>query len=48
MTRARVITAIDHVQLSMPAGGEDAARTFYDDASGAGFSLQPSSDGNPL
>ena len=29
-----VITAIDHVQLSMPAGGEDAARTFYADALG--------------
>jgi len=34
VTRARVITAIDHVQLSMPAGGEDAARTFYDDVLG--------------
>lgn len=30
----RAITAIDHVQLSMPAGGEDAARTFYADALG--------------
>ena len=29
-----VITAIDHVQLSMPAGGEGAARTFYADALG--------------
>lgn len=29
-----VITAIDHVQLGMPAGGEDAARTFYGDALG--------------
>lgn len=29
-----VITAIDHVQLSMPAGGEDAARTFYADTLG--------------
>lgn len=25
-----VWTAIDHVQLAMPAGGEDAARGFYD------------------
>lgn len=24
------IRAIDHVQLGMPAGGEDAARAFYD------------------
>jgi catechol 2,3-dioxygenase-like lactoylglutathione lyase family enzyme len=24
------ITAIDHVQLAMPAGGEDDARAFYD------------------
>ena len=23
------VTAIDHVQLAMPAGGEDAARSFY-------------------
>lgn len=23
------VTGIDHVQLAMPAGGEDAARTFY-------------------
>jgi catechol 2,3-dioxygenase-like lactoylglutathione lyase family enzyme len=24
------VTAIDHVQLAMPAGGEDRARAFYD------------------
>lgn len=28
------ITAIDHVQLAMPAGGEDAARGFYRDLLG--------------
>lgn len=28
MTEGRVV-AIDHVQLAMPAGGEDAARSFY-------------------
>jgi catechol 2,3-dioxygenase-like lactoylglutathione lyase family enzyme len=27
-------TAIDHVQLAMPAGGEDAARQFYRDLLG--------------
>jgi catechol 2,3-dioxygenase-like lactoylglutathione lyase family enzyme len=27
-------TAIDHVQLAMPAGGEDAARQFYRDQLG--------------
>ena len=28
------VTAIDHVQLAMPAGGEDAARGFYSDVLG--------------
>ena len=28
------ITRIDHVQLAMPAGGEDLARAFYGDALG--------------
>jgi catechol 2,3-dioxygenase-like lactoylglutathione lyase family enzyme len=28
------IERIDHVQLAMPAGGEDAARAFYADALG--------------
>lgn len=28
------IEAIDHVQLAMPAGGEDAARAFYRDLLG--------------
>lgn len=29
-----MIRAIDHVQLTMPEGGEDAARAFYRDALG--------------
>lgn len=28
------VTAIDHVQLAMPAGGEDDARRFYSDVLG--------------
>lgn len=28
------VVAIDHVQLAMPAGGEDAARAFYADLLG--------------
>jgi catechol 2,3-dioxygenase-like lactoylglutathione lyase family enzyme len=28
------IVGVDHVQLSMPAGGEDAARRFYGDVLG--------------
>jgi hypothetical protein len=28
------IVAIDHVQLAMPAGGEEAARRFYGDVLG--------------
>lgn len=29
-----MITEIDHVQLAMPIGGEDAARKFYHDVPG--------------
>lgn len=32
--RAVKLVAIDHVQLAMPSGREDAARTFYRDALG--------------
>lgn len=28
------LTAIDHVQLAMPAGGEEKAREFYRDVLG--------------
>lgn len=33
MTRFRIL-ALDHVQLAMPAGGEDKAREFYRDVLG--------------
>lgn len=32
---------IDHVQLAMPAGGEDAARAFYQDMLGIPERLKP-------
>jgi catechol 2,3-dioxygenase-like lactoylglutathione lyase family enzyme len=34
-------TAIDHVQLAMPAGGENAARDFYGDLLGMAESPKP-------
>ena len=37
-----MIVALDHVQLAMPAGGEDAARTFY--CRVLGFAEQPKPD----
>lgn len=36
------IYALDHVQIAMPAGGEDLARAFYRDV--LGFSEQPKPD----
>ncbi|BCA60312.1 VOC family protein [Sphingomonas sp. HMP6] len=36
-----MIRAIDHVQLTMPEGGEDAARAFYRDALGIPELLKP-------
>jgi catechol 2,3-dioxygenase-like lactoylglutathione lyase family enzyme len=35
------ITAIDHVQLAMPAGGEDRARAFYADLLGLKEKAKP-------
>jgi len=36
-----VITGIDHVQLAMPAGGEDAARSFYSGVLGLSEAEKP-------
>lgn len=36
------ITGIDHVQLAMPAGGEDLARSFYRDVLGLAEQPKPS------
>lgn len=36
-----MITEIDHVGLAMPAGAEDAARTFYTDVLGFEETLKP-------
>jgi len=36
------ITRIDHVQLAMPAGGEEAARAFYSDLLGLPEKPKPS------
>ena len=38
-----MITGIDHVQLAMPVGGEDAARGFYAGVLGIAFE-----EGTPL
>ncbi len=35
------LRAIDHVQLAIPAGGEDAARGFYRDLLGLAEALKP-------
>jgi catechol 2,3-dioxygenase-like lactoylglutathione lyase family enzyme len=35
------VERIDHVQLAMPAGGEDAARAFYSDALGLSEVTKP-------
>ena len=35
------IERLDHVQLAMPPGGEDAARAFYRDALGVGEVIKP-------
>jgi catechol 2,3-dioxygenase-like lactoylglutathione lyase family enzyme len=35
------ILRLDHVQLAMPAGGEDAARAFYHGALGIGEAPKP-------
>ena len=38
---AHRLTALDHVQLAMPPGGEDAARRFYVDILGLGEQPKP-------
>jgi len=35
------VERLDHVQLAMPAGGEDEARTFYRDALGIDEVIKP-------
>ena len=37
------LQAIDHVQLAIPRGGEDAARTFYADLLGLAEQAKPAS-----
>src|SRR5262245_43060044 len=41
-TESGRIVAIDHVQLAMPAGAEDAARSFYGGVLGLGEVAKPS------
>jgi len=41
LNRAMGIQAIDHIQLAMPVGGEDAARSFYGGLLGLNEMIKP-------